>query len=84
MKILNYRVFKINTTWFLAYNESSHITGFLITLIQDKNHTYAQTNKGHIARNLEAAEFGVSTVAQRVKSPTSIHEDAGLIPGLTQ
>ena len=28
--------------------------------------------------------MGVSTVAQRVKNPTSIHEDAGLIPGLTQ
>ena len=27
---------------------------------------------------------GVPTVAQRVKNPTSIHKDAGLIPGPTQ
>ena len=27
---------------------------------------------------------GVPVVAQRVKNPTSIHEDAGLSPGLTQ
>ena len=27
---------------------------------------------------------GVPTVAQRVKNPTSIHEDTGLIPGLAQ
>ena len=27
---------------------------------------------------------GVPIVAQRVKNLTSIHEDAGLIPGLTQ
>ena len=29
-------------------------------------------------------EFGVPIVAQWVKNTTSIHEDAGLIPGLTQ
>ena len=27
---------------------------------------------------------GVSVVAQRVKNPTSIHEDENLIPGLAQ
>ena len=27
---------------------------------------------------------GVSTVAQRLRNPTSIHEDVGLVPGLTQ
>ena len=27
---------------------------------------------------------GVPVVAQRVKNPTSVHEDAGLIPGLPQ
>ena len=27
---------------------------------------------------------GVPVVAQRIKNPTSIHEDSGLIPGLTQ
>ena len=27
---------------------------------------------------------GVSILAQQVKNPTSIHEDVGLIPGLTQ
>ena len=29
-------------------------------------------------------DVGVLTVAQQVTNPTSIHEDAGLIPGLTQ
>ena len=28
--------------------------------------------------------IGVPVVAQQVKNPTSIHEDVGLIPGLTQ
>ena len=28
--------------------------------------------------------FGVPIVAQQFKNPTSIHEDASLIPGLTQ
>ena len=28
--------------------------------------------------------MGVPIVAQRVKNPTSIHEDAGLIPGPAQ
>ena len=28
--------------------------------------------------------FGVPLVAQRVKNPTSIHEDLGSIPGLAQ
>ena len=28
--------------------------------------------------------FGVPLVAQQVKNPTSIHKDAGLIPGLAQ
>ena len=28
--------------------------------------------------------WGVPVVAQQVKNPTSIHEDAGSIPGLTQ
>ena len=27
--------------------------------------------------------MGIAIVAQQVKNPTSIHEDAGLIPGLT-
>ena len=29
-------------------------------------------------------QTGVPTVAQRVKSPTSLHEDASSIPGLAQ
>ena len=28
--------------------------------------------------------WGIPAVAQQVKNPTSIHEDAGLIPGLPQ
>ena len=31
-----------------------------------------------------AKEIGVPTVAQQVTNPTSIHEDVGSIPGLTQ
>ena len=33
---------------------------------------------------LEKPQLGVSLVAQQVTNPTSIHEDAGLIPGLAQ
>ena len=33
---------------------------------------------------MEKSERGVPIVAQRVKNPTSTHEDAGSIPGLTQ
>ena len=32
---------------------------------------------------VEAFTIGVPIVAQQVKNPTGIHEDAGLIPGLT-
>ena len=34
--------------------------------------------------NLKKKSTGVPDVAQQVKKPTSIQEDAGLIPGLTQ
>ena len=34
--------------------------------------------------NLEIKQAGVPVVAQRVTNPTSIHEDAGLTPGLAQ
>ena len=34
--------------------------------------------------DLRTMSVGVPIVAQWVKNPTSIHEDAGLIPGLTQ
>ena len=33
---------------------------------------------------IKHAEGGVPIVAQQVKNPTGIHEDAGLISGLTQ
>ena len=33
---------------------------------------------------LDKNSLGVLIVAQRVEDPTSIHEDAGSIPGLTQ
>ena len=33
---------------------------------------------------LEKSYEGVPTVAQQVKNPTSVHEDAGSIPGPTQ
>ena len=32
----------------------------------------------------KALNLGVPVVAQRLKNPTSIHEDAGSIPGLAQ
>ena len=35
------------------------------------------------ASAIKDTDFGVPTVAQRVKNPTSIHEDAGSISGLT-
>ena len=34
--------------------------------------------------NLKNKNKGVPIVAQRVKNPTSIHEDVGSIPGLVQ
>ena len=34
--------------------------------------------------NIEILSDGVPLVADWVKNPTSIHEDAGLIPGLVQ
>ena len=37
-----------------------------------------------MAGYLEISALGVPAVAQWVKSPTSIHEDVGLIPGLAQ
>ena len=36
------------------------------------------------AQRLERALWGVPIAAQQVKNPTSIQEDEGLIPGLTQ
>ena len=35
-------------------------------------------------RTCQKSKWGVLVVAQLVKNPTSIHEDAGLIPGLAQ
>ena len=35
-------------------------------------------------RKNKTKKQGVPVVAQRVKNPTSIHEDAGSIPGLAQ
>ena len=34
--------------------------------------------------NQEKVQIGVPIVAQQVKKPTIIHENVGLIPGLTQ
>ena len=33
--------------------------------------------------SVNKAEYGVPVAVQQVKNPTSIHEDAGLTPGLT-
>ena len=38
----------------------------------------------HLAFGANKLDLGVPTVAPWVKIPTSIYEDAGLIPGLTQ
>ena len=40
--------------------------------------------EGDDSREEKKAKKGVPLVAQQVKNPTSIHEDTGLIPGLTQ
>ena len=37
-----------------------------------------------IIEHTELCLFGASVVAQWVKNPASIHEDAGSIPGLVQ
>ena len=35
-------------------------------------------------RRIERGPEGVHVVVQQIKNPTSIHEDRGSIPGLTQ
>ena len=42
------------------------------------------TYKGKVNVGTRIEAVGVPVVAQRVKNPTSIHEEAGLIPGFTQ
>ena len=39
---------------------------------------------GDFGKIPEYRNSGIPIVAQQVKNPTSIHEDVGLIPGLTQ
>ena len=41
-------------------------------------------NKRHGKILFQQGNLGVPIVAQQVKNPTNIHEDAGLIPGLAQ
>ena len=43
---------------------------------------FNKTKNLHFEKNKET--WGVPTVAQQVKNLTSIHEDVGLIPGLSQ
>ena len=43
--------------------------------------SFTETFRNQRKQNLHG---GVPAVAQRVKNPTSIHEDSGLIPGLAQ
>ena len=38
----------------------------------------------HTVSAMKVSAMGVPTVAQQVTNSTSIHEDAGLIPGLAQ
>ena len=40
-------------------------------------------SQGHLFSLAEKVTTGVPVVAQRVRNLTSIHEDAGSIPGLT-
>ena len=52
-------------------------------------HYILSTNKsvipGHLISSfLKLVRLGVPVVAQQIKYPTSIHEDAGSIPGLEQ
>ena len=37
-----------------------------------------------MVEELKTSQTGVPAVAQQLANPTSIHEDAGSIPGLTQ
>ena len=37
-----------------------------------------------LKRNFKNVELGVPTMAQGLMNPTSTHEDAGSVPGLTQ
>jgi len=45
---------------------------------------YTQANSWRTKKLNLKTTVGVPVVAQRVQNPTSIHEDAGSIPGLTQ
>ena len=47
-----------------------------------KTETDTSTSQG--TSRIEGSHHGVSILAWPVKNPTSIHEDAGLIPGLAQ
>ena len=42
------------------------------------------SNSPQMTPGQKQGDLGVPTVAQHVKNPTSIHKDAGSIPGLTQ
>ena len=51
-------------------------------LLQDEWLLPIATN--HKGLPIKKKKIGVPIVAQRFKNPTSIHEDAGTIPGLSQ
>ena len=51
-------------------------------LLQDEWLLPVATN--HKGLPIKKKKIGVAIVAQRFKNPTSIHEDAGTIPGLSQ
>ena len=54
-----------------------------IRLLSSSHHQAWDTRKP-VACNFNNVQLGVPTVAQQVKNPTSIHEDAVSLPGLAQ
>ena len=46
--------------------------------------TYLQTSWNYMFKKVNPKIFGVLIMAQLIKNPISIHEDAGWVPGLTQ
>ena len=62
------------------------IAGISYTEFKETEHPYAREALILVAKSSQARNCNaeVPIVAQQVKTPTSIHEDTGSIPGLAQ